>query len=159
MVNGPWVVMGDFNAYLHVEDKKGGSRPNLSSMRQLGECISQSHFTETDVVGEKYTWEHDLLKERIDWDFTNIESNCFHPLTKVYHLNKFGSDHRPIMLRSLLEMTHQRQEPQFWCQATWFLHEVFDDVLRQSWGVEHWNGKIEKFAYVSREWNRKKWEI
>ncbi|KAI9126238.1 hypothetical protein K1719_002659 [Acacia pycnantha] len=156
MVNGPWVVMGDFNAYLYVDDKKGGSRPNFSSMKQFGECISQSHLIETEIVGEKYTWERDLLKEKIDWAFTSSEWNQLHPLTKVYHLNKFGSDHRPILLRSSPEMSQRRHDHRFRCQAAWFLEEGFDDIVRKSLEMEHWNEKIGKFSSFAREWNKKK---
>ncbi|KAF7842161.1 putative ribonuclease H protein At1g65750 family [Senna tora] len=31
-INDPWVVLGDFNSFLHVDEKKGGAPPNLQNM-------------------------------------------------------------------------------------------------------------------------------
>lgn len=51
----PWIVMGDFNAYLSSGDKIGGARLNTQSMRQFGECISRAELIETEAVGDKFT--------------------------------------------------------------------------------------------------------
>lgn len=70
-VSEPWCVIGDFNAYLTCEDKQGGSGPNVRSMRQFEDCVHGSNLIDVEYVGEHFTWEKDLLKERIDWAFTN----------------------------------------------------------------------------------------
>lgn len=132
--NLPWVVVGDFNAYLSCNDKRGGGQPNLQSMRSFEKCINRSGLIDLDVVGDPFTWERDLLKERIDWAFTNLDwSNAF-PLSKVHHLNKFGSDHKPILLQSESQSAIHRVKPPFRCQAAWFLEPEFADIVGKCWG-------------------------
>lgn len=37
-ISDPWVILGDFNAYLTQYDKVGGGRPHLRSMQQFAVC-------------------------------------------------------------------------------------------------------------------------
>lgn len=39
-ISEPWMVMGDFNAYLHASDKVGGGPPNAVAMRKFSDCIT-----------------------------------------------------------------------------------------------------------------------
>lgn len=62
----PWLVIGDFNAYLSGADKKGGGPPNYLSMKSFEECINTAGLIDIEVVSDHFTWERGLLKERID---------------------------------------------------------------------------------------------
>lgn len=98
-------------------------------MRQFEDCIHESNLIEVEYVGERFTWERNVLKERIDWGFTNNEWITSFPFTKVHHLSKFGSDHRPILLTSSLEKKKNYTPPPFRCQAAWLLEEDFTNVV------------------------------
>ncbi|KAI9083725.1 hypothetical protein K1719_034314 [Acacia pycnantha] len=78
-VTGLWVAMRDFNAYLTSNDKKGGSNTNWNAVKQFGDFIQHAKLVDVDCVGERFTWERNLLKERIDWAFINNEwSHKYH---------------------------------------------------------------------------------
>ena len=37
---GPWVVIGDFNAYLHASEKKSARQPQFSQIEAFREALS-----------------------------------------------------------------------------------------------------------------------
>ncbi|XP_028785413.1 uncharacterized protein LOC114741329 [Neltuma alba] len=152
----PWLVISDFNAYLSNADKKGSDHLNVTSMRQFNDCIQQTQLIEVDYVGDRFTWERDILKERIDWAFTNDLWLQRYPLTKVHHLCKFGLDHRPLFIRNSPDRWERQQTPAFSCQAAWFLEEDFINVVDQCWKEGSWNEKIALFTHEAREWNKRR---
>lgn len=156
IIQGPWLVAGDFNAYLSDSDKMGGACPNRISMRQFGSCIANTELMEMEYVGERYTWEKNLMKERIDWAFTNLEWNIQYPFAKVHHLSKFGSDHRPLFIRATMTHESQRFKPPFRCQAAWILEDDFVDIVQKGWDKSSWRENIESFTSAASEWNIKR---
>lgn len=99
-ISGPWQVLGDFNSYLTCDDKKGGSNPNLRSMNLFWNCIQQCSLLDMEYVGDRFTWEKNMLKERIDWVFSNTDWNDAFPFAKVHHLSNFNSMTQTIFPRS-----------------------------------------------------------
>ncbi|XP_028784594.1 uncharacterized protein LOC114740590 [Neltuma alba] len=97
-INEPWVARADFNAYLTKEDKKGGAVLNYKSMKQFSECVHKTNLMEIDSVGDRFTWERNFIREKIDWAFSNMEWNHLFPFTRVNHLSKFGYDHWLLMV-------------------------------------------------------------
>ena len=148
--------MGDFNAYMSCHDKKGGGQPNYHSMRSFEACINSSGMIDTEVVGDPFTWERDLLKEKIDWAFTNQHWIDSFPLTTVHHLNKYGSDHRPILLRTKPCDHTLASKPPFRCQAAWFLDSEFTEIVRSCWASGSWSDKLDRFTKEACLWNSSK---
>ncbi|KAF7827154.1 reverse transcriptase [Senna tora] len=72
-INCPWVVGGDFNAYLTCDEKVGGSGWNRRSMLKFGECVNDCGWIDLGYNGVKFTLERQGLKERIDQFFSNSE--------------------------------------------------------------------------------------
>lgn len=56
-VEGPRLVLGDFNTYLRAADKLGGAPPKPHLMRRFGNCVSDCDLLELPVMGERFTWE------------------------------------------------------------------------------------------------------
>ncbi|XP_057450689.1 uncharacterized protein LOC130742607 [Lotus japonicus] len=56
-IRSPWLVMGDFNAYLGADEKFGGAAANVSSMRRFRSCLSSSNLSDMGFKGPPYTWE------------------------------------------------------------------------------------------------------
>lgn len=44
MVSEPWLVLGDFNAFLSQQDKVGGASPDLTSIQEFRECILDTSY-------------------------------------------------------------------------------------------------------------------
>ncbi|KAF9599453.1 hypothetical protein IFM89_038097, partial [Coptis chinensis] len=54
--NLPWLLMGDFNAYLSCSEKQGGNRPSAGAMHDFCECVSNSQLMEVPSNGFHHTW-------------------------------------------------------------------------------------------------------
>ncbi|KAF9588044.1 hypothetical protein IFM89_007219 [Coptis chinensis] len=54
--NFPWLLMGDFNAYLSYSEKQGGNIPSAAAMNDFQECVSIAHLMEVPCNGFHHTW-------------------------------------------------------------------------------------------------------
>lgn len=50
-----WLIIGDFNVYLLVEEKIGGACASLSKCRELRDFINSSRLHNMGFVGPKFT--------------------------------------------------------------------------------------------------------
>lgn len=100
-VMGPWVVAGDFNDFCVVSDKEGGN--NSVDFRRMGEfnsMVSTCRLIEVVSKGNPFTWcnkrgEEEMVKEKIDHVFANLEWIDKFPMGLVLQLPWIGSDHSP----------------------------------------------------------------
>ncbi|XP_028804374.1 uncharacterized protein LOC114759378 [Neltuma alba] len=123
-------------------------------MRQFADCIQQSGLIVIDTVGDRFTWERNNIKEKIDWAFGNEEWNWLWPTAKVHHLSRYGSDHRPLFLNCKPEEVQQRRKTPFRCHAAWLLEEGFIEVVKNAWERGEWLDKVQTFVEEARIWNR-----
>ncbi|OVA17071.1 Ribonuclease H domain [Macleaya cordata] len=56
MLNKPWLLIGDFNAVLRMEEKKGGLPPKSIAMTEFWDCVQSCNLIESHSTGIKYTW-------------------------------------------------------------------------------------------------------
>ncbi|XP_028755095.1 uncharacterized protein LOC114714521 [Neltuma alba] len=116
----PWVIVGDFNTFLTPSDKLGGAAPILPALQHFASCISESQLVELPVVGEKFTWEKQGVKERLDWAFSNVEWALKFPQSKAAHGMKFKSDHRIVLVSNHINTpTDRPRERSFRYQSAW----------------------------------------
>ena len=52
----PWVIMGDFNSALHLEDQFLGSSSINISMKEFQECVAKIEVDDVNAIGIHYTW-------------------------------------------------------------------------------------------------------
>lgn len=64
--NMPWIVLGDFNAYLSSEDKNGRGPPNLTSMADFYNCTTDCNLSNCGYNGSHFTWRKGNTFERLD---------------------------------------------------------------------------------------------
>ncbi|XP_057425973.1 uncharacterized protein LOC130719367 [Lotus japonicus] len=50
-ISEPWMVIWDFNAYLHASDKVGGGPPNAVAMRKFSDCITDCAISDLGFKG------------------------------------------------------------------------------------------------------------
>ena len=56
MRSRPWVVLGDFNAALNLEDHScGGYTPDIA-MREFKECVTNMEVADVNSTGLHFTW-------------------------------------------------------------------------------------------------------
>lgn len=64
--DNPWILMGDFNAMLRLDNKRrGGSFPRRASS-DFADCIQDCGLIEIKVRGPQLTWERRGISEKLD---------------------------------------------------------------------------------------------
>ncbi|XP_074267139.1 uncharacterized protein LOC141590446 [Silene latifolia] len=56
LVDGPWVVCGDFNSITETTDKIGGADMTWAEMAPMRNMIADCHLQEMKTSGSYYTW-------------------------------------------------------------------------------------------------------
>ena len=65
-----WMLLGDFNNVLSVQDRVGGTRVHPNEFKDLVDMMDRVDLHEVDSIGEHYTWHNkhttDPIYSRID---------------------------------------------------------------------------------------------
>lgn len=73
----PWVIIGDFNAVLNIDDRVGGNPVSLAEVVDFQECVKVCGWIELPHQGSEYTWNDkqgdNKAFSKIDWVFINNE--------------------------------------------------------------------------------------
>ena len=100
LVRDPWVVLGDFNAYLFADGKSGGGPPNRTSMWKFSNCLNDCRLMDLGLKGPPFTWEWHGVRERLDRAVGNMNWRLRFSEASVVHLPALKSDHMPILLKT-----------------------------------------------------------
>ncbi|XP_021826248.1 uncharacterized protein LOC110767113 [Prunus avium] len=127
----PWVLAGDFNEMLHVEDKLGGAL----SIRHKGfkKWFDNHAMVDLGFYGPKYTWTNKRVFERLDRAICNLAWKSLFGEAHVKHLPRTKSDHNPIKLCLKSGFTTSPGNRPFRFEAMWLKHEGFTDFITQNW--------------------------
>ncbi|OAY38580.2 hypothetical protein MANES_10G021375v8 [Manihot esculenta] len=131
-----WVVLGDFNAVVSIEEQYGYRTYNASGSREFQDWLFDTTLVDMGYEGVPFTWSRSDGRDGIKmvkldrgvcttaWRWRFAEARIVHP-------PKFHSDHCPIIL-SLGEQPLPNGNF-FRCQAAWFAHPDFVDSVRTIW--------------------------
>ncbi|GJW79033.1 hypothetical protein Tco_0140715 [Tanacetum coccineum] len=138
MRNRPWVLMGDFNAALNLEDhSSGGYEPNVA-IRGFKECVQDMEVSDVNCTGLHFTWNQKpkgskgILK-KIDMIMGNLQFNDdFLGSFAIFQPCRI-SDHSPCVLH-IPTVTKSKSKP---FKFTNFLvyKEGFCEVVESGWNV------------------------
>ncbi|GKA08647.1 RNA-directed DNA polymerase, eukaryota, partial [Tanacetum coccineum] len=96
------IVMGDFNE-VRYEDERYGSNFNARGAAAFNSFISTGGLVEVPSGGYSFTWSHKSSSEMSRLDrflgFDDLQRTC--PNLSSLTLDRYLSDHRPILLREL----------------------------------------------------------
>ncbi|XP_026433404.1 uncharacterized protein LOC113330807 [Papaver somniferum] len=67
----PWLVIGDFNCILRLDEKKGGLEPRTSAINEFSDWLDDNNLFEADALGTKFTWTNrqsgtDIILSKLD---------------------------------------------------------------------------------------------
>lgn len=150
-LNGLWLVMGDFNAYLHSDEKVGSDRHDWRSMSSFSTCLNQCELMDMGCKGPQFTWEKGKLKERIDRACFNLQWQLCFPESFVVNGLCFKSDHRPVVVDLGIKKPSSHGPRPFRFQATWLSHQYFGKVVEVYIG---WMDGCKKFTKDVTRWNK-----
>ena len=73
-IQGPWCLMGDFNALLHNFERSGSNSQTMDARcRDFSQCVSDCGLINIGFKGWPFTWKRGNLVERLDKALVNIE--------------------------------------------------------------------------------------
>ncbi|KAL5579343.1 hypothetical protein UlMin_011785 [Ulmus minor] len=99
--SGAWLCAGDFNEILNGNEKLGGGVKSQRAIDDFRNAVDDCQICDLGFVGDPFTWcnnrPNDLIYERLDRGFGNIDWVNRFPNTTVEHLEAVCSDHRPLL--------------------------------------------------------------
>ncbi|KAE8713266.1 hypothetical protein F3Y22_tig00110213pilonHSYRG00218 [Hibiscus syriacus] len=128
--NEAWVLGGDFNSILRLDEKDGGSCRGSGVRNLFVAFVFELGLFEVDYRGSKFTWRRGNLCKRLDRYLMN---SCWADIfsgTIVLHLDRVGSDHCPLLLKAQNTTRVQGNRP-FRFIAAWQDHPQFKSFLSE----------------------------
>ncbi|KAL0405295.1 UNVERIFIED_CONTAM: hypothetical protein Slati_3843400, partial [Sesamum latifolium] len=134
--DGPWLVMGDFNAVLSQQEKQGG-RPFASTSRNwIGDDFDACNLIDFGFSGSRFTWSNKRsglanIQSRLDRGVANAEWCLLYPKALITHLPAIASDHSPLLLDTHPN-TADRPRP-FFFEKMWCRDFSCETVVADTW--------------------------
>ncbi|KAL4323250.1 hypothetical protein GQ457_11G015960 [Hibiscus cannabinus] len=151
--NVAWVLGGDFNSILNVNERMGGSSRRDGVSSKFGDFMREANLNDLGFPGPRFTWKHGSLHQRSDRCIGNDEWWNMWPASQVLHLSILGSDHRPVLLVTEPTVAPPRR-PTFKYLAAWQHHGGFEEMLAANWRLDgQIVDNIAHFHTAARKWN------
>ncbi|KAA3486163.1 reverse transcriptase [Gossypium australe] len=145
----PWVVIGDFNEILKSHEKRGGRLRSERQMLDFRMALEDCNLFDLGFTGRWFTWERGRfqatnIKERLDRGVASPTWMDIFPNHKIEHLTHSFSDHRPILLDTMIDgcFDFQCKARSFRFEAKWCLDSAFEGLVDRYWAES--SGSIPK---------------
>ncbi|XP_059626612.1 uncharacterized protein LOC132269441 [Cornus florida] len=132
----PWILMGDFNVLLHVNDSFGGALRWTTGMQDFKECLDRNGLEDMRFTGVFHTWSNRSygganITRKLDRVLVNFNFISLFPQAECEFLPQGISDHSPMVVR-FGELTPKRNIP-FRFFNFWTLDPSFFIIVSQEW--------------------------
>ncbi|XP_060216288.1 uncharacterized protein LOC132643763 [Lycium barbarum] len=98
-IHDPWLVMGDFNAIMRVEDRIIGSEVQEYEVKDFRDFMLDTGMHELQTIGREYTWTNNHIYSIIDRALANATWMTSMNALNVQILEPGFSDHSPVCIR------------------------------------------------------------
>ncbi|KAK6158751.1 hypothetical protein DH2020_006065 [Rehmannia glutinosa] len=131
-----WMIIGDFNDILCVEEKRGGRVRSEVSFNDFRNFVRNMGMGAVPFSGYGYTWSNlraneGFLEEPLDRAFGSPSWMLQYPLAEVKRVVRHSSDH--LMLILISEPDRLNAKKRFSFDRRWVAREGADDVVRDAW--------------------------
>ena len=131
----PWLIGGDFNAFIHASEKMGGSSRRQGTCSLFSEWINNNSLYDLGFKGTKFTWSRGSVAERLDRTISNgLWLNKFQEAS-TWHLPRIHSDHCPLLVHFGNSSGAREGKSLFRFQVAWLLNYGFNKLVREEWHV------------------------
>ena len=143
---GPWLCIGDFNAFLQSSEKLSKRPAQVSQVEDFRAALEECQLEDLGFKGYPYTWSNKRPGEantriRLDRAVATREWRENFQLSSVVHLAPHASDHLPIVLQTKqFDKNRIQGRKGFKFEETWLLWEDCEDVVNGAWSMEHNDG-------------------
>ncbi|XP_060210352.1 uncharacterized protein LOC132637253 [Lycium barbarum] len=165
-INDPWMICGDFNCILSMDEKKGGKPYSFKKSLPFIECIQDCGVKDIDFSGNIFTWSNerkaeDVIWKRLDRTLCNEKWNEAFNITDNIHLARISSDHCPLLITC--KNNQQSYVKYFRFLNFWTDIEGYQNIVKDNW-ITHTSGNIfwevqQKLKNTSKalgDWSRTK---
>ncbi|XP_059284882.1 uncharacterized protein LOC132038189 [Lycium ferocissimum] len=113
-LTGPWLILGDFNALLSVDDRLHGNPVHITETEDFQECVNDLGLGQVTRRGCQYSWCNkrdvgDRIYSHIDWIFGNYGWFQNYSNIEADYMNPGCSDCSPIVLNTVTSFQHIKQ--------------------------------------------------
>ncbi|XP_072080979.1 uncharacterized protein [Arachis hypogaea] len=130
------IVMGDFNAIVSQEEKRGEGLKSWSSISNFNNFIDGSSLMDLGMVVRNFTWSNKRrgekqILERLDRVLVSNSWLHTFPTNTVTRIQENGSDHAPLLLDTSPQIEKSKRRFKF--QQRWCGVEVIRGVITEAW--------------------------
>ncbi|KAI3470716.1 hypothetical protein Pfo_027379, partial [Paulownia fortunei] len=125
----PWIIGGDFNAILHLQERTGQNDNRLTSLNDFGDMITNRGFIDAGYEGSCFTWTNYRVWKRLDIILYSKDWLNLFQTTKVTHLPRIWSDHSPLLISTCFKCI--RSVPSFRFLKMWTRHYLFLEAVEK----------------------------
>ncbi|XP_042484156.1 uncharacterized protein LOC122064513 [Macadamia integrifolia] len=162
--NLPWSVIGDFNATLLSNEKRGPGRFNAKSAADFQSMVDTCLLIQVPSQGKKFTWTNNRRRGNVaavlDRSFCNSKWLDMFKSTLQRVLLRSSSDHAPILVVS--DSIARPGNIPFRFNNFWMEHDLFDNVIQDVWNQEIFGNpifmlsqKLKRVKLFIKPWGRK----
>ncbi|XP_056694959.1 uncharacterized protein [Spinacia oleracea] len=132
--NKAWIIMGDFNAVMEMEDRIG-SAVRITEIQPMRQCMNSCQLTTVKTVGRHYTWNNkqdgtDRVFTRIDRVLANYAWDSNFENAEATYLPEEEFDHCPMLLSTYKEESQRRPFRFF---NMWTTSPKFTEIVADNW--------------------------
>ncbi|XP_042453140.1 uncharacterized protein LOC122037762 [Zingiber officinale] len=131
-MNTPWILLGDFNSPISVEDKEGGMPVTAYQISDFQDCVLHNGLEDLPQVGCKYTWSNMEVSCKLDRSMVNkmwMEQDM-RGLAN-YLPPGYISDHTPCVVNIMVAIEQPKKPFKFF--NMWTTHEDYNKVMEEQW--------------------------
>ena len=135
-MKGPWLAVGDFNAFLHASKKKSKRPPQSSQVDAFRDALESCQLQDLGYKGYRFTWNNKRpgeanTKIRLDSVVANKNWIGKFQMSKVIHLSAHASD-RLLILLHVQSFAPQTREKGFKFEESWPLMEDCEAMVKEA---------------------------
>ncbi|CAL1404768.1 unnamed protein product [Linum trigynum] len=135
-VDDKWVVIGDMNALLSSEEKKGGNVPRNVSTVPFKAFVDGNGLMDMGFKGYPFTWKNNQegtrrIEERLDRGLCSTSWFTMYSNALIIHELPIESDHSPLRLE--FEGMRGKSRTPFRFDTRWFQNEECFEIVNRNW--------------------------
>ncbi|XLR24789.1 hypothetical protein S83_052689 [Arachis hypogaea] len=134
-----WMIFGDFNQIMGQHEKQGGNPVTFSQVEGFREAIQTNDLLDLGFVGHSFTWTNGKggesnIQERLDRAMATMTWKESYPKTVVQHLNRYKSDHSPILVDMEGDQGRRRKiSHRYRFEECWLRDENCEKIVKKAW--------------------------
>ncbi|XP_050379729.1 uncharacterized protein LOC126797093 [Argentina anserina] len=142
-VQGPWIVLGDFNCVLGAHEKRGGILPNVVSCSDFQDMSTNYELVHLPTKGLPYTWTNRRgigasVEMRVDRCLSNFSWMDVWRNLECTTFPHFPSYHCPLLVSFSKLIPNQISLFRF--HRMWLDHPSFLSLVKKVWQSFHFYG-------------------